>query len=206
MDNILLEYKRGDYELLKEKIKKNMNGRQCHHKVVINTILANLYNLENYLEIGVHNGTSMSYFISSKNAKKAYGIDLFEETIQRYYHDKLTIVKSKENISKNNSNNCEIELIKGNSTHLKTLENIKKLEILFDLLFIDGDHEYNGVKNDFINYSPFVKKDGFIVIDDYEPSYEGIMRFVEEHFKNNNDYKIIGVFEKNELIIQKLTS
>lgn len=36
-----------------------------------------------------------------------------------------------------------------------------------DLLVIDGDHSYDGVKRDFENYLGNVRKGGFIIIDDY---------------------------------------
>jgi predicted O-methyltransferase YrrM len=35
-----------------------------------------------------------------------------------------------------------------------------------DLLFIDGDHTYKGVKQDYEMYSPLVKKGGMIVFHD----------------------------------------
>jgi predicted O-methyltransferase YrrM len=38
-----------------------------------------------------------------------------------------------------------------------------------DLLFIDGDHTYEGVKQDFEMYEPFVKKGGMIVLHDIVP-------------------------------------
>jgi predicted O-methyltransferase YrrM len=49
------------------------------------------------------------------------------------------------------------------------------LEILkdrkIDLLFIDGDHRYSGVKKDFRMYSTLVKQNGIIVLHDilYHP-------------------------------------
>jgi predicted O-methyltransferase YrrM len=36
----------------------------------------------------------------------------------------------------------------------------------FDFLFIDGDHSFEGVKKDFEDYSPFVKKSGLICFHD----------------------------------------
>jgi predicted O-methyltransferase YrrM len=50
----------------------------------------------------------------------------------------------------------------------KALEELKKVtggEPL-DLLFIDGDHTYDGVRKDYIMYSPLVKKGGVIVFHD----------------------------------------
>ena len=48
-------------------------------------------------------------------------------------------------------------------------------EIPIDLLFIDGDHSYNGVINDNKTWIPYVKKEGIIVWHDYynkRPGYE----------------------------------
>ena len=40
-----------------------------------------------------------------------------------------------------------------------------------DLLFIDGDHSYDGVKADFNNYSPLVREGGFTVFHDIVPDF-----------------------------------
>jgi len=40
-----------------------------------------------------------------------------------------------------------------------------------DLLLIDGDHSYEGVKKDFFNYSPLVGKGGWIIFHDIIPDY-----------------------------------
>ena len=42
----------------------------------------------------------------------------------------------------------------------------KALDGPIDLLFIDGDHSYNGVKSDFEMYSPLVRKAGIIAFHD----------------------------------------
>lgn len=53
-----------------------------------------------------------------------------------------------------------------------------------DFLFIDGDHSYDGVKKDYEDYSPFVRKGGVIAFHDivkrdYDPSIE-VWRFWQE--------------------------
>jgi predicted O-methyltransferase YrrM len=40
-----------------------------------------------------------------------------------------------------------------------------------DLLFIDGDHSYQGVKADFENYSPLVREGGLAVFHDIVPDF-----------------------------------
>ena len=48
-------------------------------------------------------------------------------------------------------------------------------------LWIDGDHSYEGVKQDWINYSPFVVSGGYILIDNYHDGvFKGIDKFVDE--------------------------
>ena len=51
-----------------------------------------------------------------------------------------------------------------------------------DLLFIDGDHSYEGVKNDFELYSSLVKENGLICFHDIIPSSWGfgVPRFWNE--------------------------
>ena len=62
----------------------------------------------------------------------------------------------------------KISIIRADSHIDSTLNKIKKIlkSKLIDLLFIDGDHSYEGVKKDFEMYSPLVKKGGIIAFHD----------------------------------------
>jgi predicted O-methyltransferase YrrM len=58
--------------------------------------------------------------------------------------------------------------IRGNSRAAETVRKVRlglRGEPL-DLLFIDGDHEYEAVKSDFTNYGPLVRPGGLIVLHD----------------------------------------
>jgi len=47
--------------------------------------MVQLLDIKNYLEIGVHNGASMSYVVNqNKNSINCYGIDLFKNTFSHY--------------------------------------------------------------------------------------------------------------------------
>jgi predicted O-methyltransferase YrrM len=60
-----------------------------------------------------------------------------------------------------------LHLIQGDSHDQSTLEQVRTiLQRPIDFLFIDGDHSYEGVKQDFQMYSPLVGKDGLIVFHD----------------------------------------
>jgi predicted O-methyltransferase YrrM len=79
-----------------------------------------------------------------------------------------------------------IELVLGDSHSQGVADNIKQLlgGRPLDFLFIDGDHSYEGVKQDFEMYSPLVKPDGVIAFHDIAPGPEasvgGVPRFWQE--------------------------
>jgi len=62
----------------------------------------------------------------------------------------------------------QVFFLRQNSHSLKCLERLKTIldGKKIDFLFIDADHSYEGVKQDFKNYSTFVKKDGLIAFHD----------------------------------------
>ena len=65
----------------------------------------------------------------------------------------------------------KIFLVRSDSHRLETLSNIE--DILdgrkIDVLFIDGDHSYEGVKKDYEMYRRLVEKDGIIIFHDIVP-------------------------------------
>jgi predicted O-methyltransferase YrrM len=73
---------------------------------------------------------------------------------------------------------CDFNYVSGNSHELSTLDKVKLIlgEDKLDLLFIDGDHSYNGVKMDYEMYSHLVKNDGYIAFHDIHRS-----QFHESH-------------------------
>jgi len=62
-----------------------------------------------------------------------------------------------------------VEII-GNSQHSRVIETVKKMsEIhLYDILFIDGDHSYEGAKNDFEQYESILRPGGYLMFHDSE--------------------------------------
>lgn len=58
------------------------------------------------------------------------------------------------------------------STSNDTVNLIKSLDIKFDLIFIDGDHSYEGVKNDYEKYKQFLSDDGYLAFHDIIQSKE----------------------------------
>lgn len=66
------------------------------------------------------------------------------------------------------SNNQKMFLFRKDSHKSSTLRKVKKVlnNKFVDVLFIDGDHTYDGVRKDFEMYSPLVKKNGIIAFHD----------------------------------------
>lgn len=83
-------------------------------------------------------------------------------------------------------------------------------DIKIDLLFIDGDHSYEGVKKDFDLYSKLLKPNGLILIHDTDFSYsetliisedakkdffpfDGPSKLINE-LKENNEWVVLDLF------------
>jgi predicted O-methyltransferase YrrM len=66
-----------------------------------------------------------------------------------------------------------IHFIDGASHTPQTMNRVKTLlqDKQLDLLFIDGDHTYEGVKQDFLKYRHLVREGGIIVFHDVVPDY-----------------------------------
>jgi len=64
--------------------------------------------------------------------------------------------------------------VRGDSRAPETIARVRRLlrGKPLDLLFIDGDHTYEGVKADFVNYSPLVRKGGLIVFHDIVTDFQ----------------------------------
>jgi len=206
---------------------KNIDGRICHSSIILLHILTNIIDINNYMEIGVHNGGSITMLLSGKNKKiNIYGIDLFEDmydetkhlnkekfnAYQYFKRDGLSMIKTHNNlekIKKHYCNNSNINLLKGNSyfdeTETKFKEELNSNEL--DLLFIDGDHTLDGVKNDYERYSKYVKKGGYIIFDDYH--HPIIKEYCDKLIEETSSIKLITKFKSFstiaiDLLVQKV--
>jgi cephalosporin hydroxylase len=119
------------------------------------------------LEIGTADGGTLLLFTKVLQLDGTIiSIDLSGNRFDRYPDWKIPLYESYKN------NNQRIVIIRGSSHDKEIYYNItnllSKIEKL-DVLFIDGDHSYNGVLNDYNLYSKLVKKDGIIAFHDIVP-------------------------------------
>lgn len=68
----------------------------------------------------------------------------------------------------------------------------------YDLIYIDGAHDYNNVKNDIINFLPKVKKGGYLSGHDYNSADYGVIQAVNEFFPQNK----VEIFSDSSWIIK----
>lgn len=75
----------------------------------------------------------------------------------------------------------------------------KKLGIPIEVLFIDGDHSYQGCKRDIDAWYPFVIPHGRIFFHDHDESSPGVMQAVSEFVNTHtvNEYKMFKRTDKN---------
>ena len=170
-------------------ISKNMEGSTFHlHTHILYDIRTNLgEGLKNYLEIGSYAGGSMSLVSSHIYPTKCITVDLGSPINK-------TVVES--NVLKFKNPNSEFKYIQGNSQDVNTINQVKNECDEFDFLFIDGNHSTLGVLLDFQNYSPLVKKGGYICFDDYldyefSPEVKGSVDSIVEKL-DKSEYNIIG--------------
>jgi cephalosporin hydroxylase len=77
----------------------------------------------------------------------------------------------------------------GNSQGPEANDFVKKLKTKFDFVYIDADHSYEGVKNDFNNFSEFVKIGGYLGFHD--AGIKGLPQFFEEVLSKDNSFEMV---------------
>ena len=124
-----------------------------------------------FLEIGVFKGqiislVSMLNFFHSKNGK-VFGITPLSKSGDKYathpdinYYEAIQFIYSQFNLDGN-----DLSIIEGFSNNQNVI-NMAEKEGPFDLVYIDGSHDYEVVCSDIINYSKMIKKGGYLILDD----------------------------------------
>jgi len=142
--------------------------------------IINLFNKDDliFVEIGVYAGDASLRFLKSNKIKKYYAIDPWMNN-----YDSNDSLSKRENMGE-----AELSFDKKTKKYfnrivklkLKSDNAVKFIEEKIDGIYIDGLHSYEGVKHDIQNYYPLIKDGGIISGHDYNNTWSGVIRAVNE--------------------------
>lgn len=154
----------------------------------------------NVLEIGSFEGASTCFFLNKFKNSNIFCVDTWSEDFIEGTSDK-------------NCNFYEVEK-RFDQNVAKYYDRVKKFKMMsnsfflkieykdnFDLIYVDGAHDYDSVIKDALNAFIFLKKDGLLIFDDFlrNQTHEAIMKFFEDY---KESLKIIFVY--GQIIFKKI--
>jgi len=136
--------------------------------------------LKRFLEVGFASGANNTILHKFFEFEHIVGIDLFTSALDGFNLNANMVRKN-------------LVLITGDSVADRTKQLTEMLGP-YDLVFIDANHTYEYVKQDFQNYSQYLDKGGVIAFHDVDcPDWPGINKFW-------NELKELGKYETQEFI------
>ena len=129
--------------------------------------------ISNFLEIGFNSGILNTILNKFFKFEQIVVIDTFTYEISST--DLLANLKRK-----------NLVLVCGSSNKKENLQTIKKFQP-YDLIFVDGSHEYNDVKKDLNNYCKMLSDNGILVAHDiHSLEFPGVNKAWSEFKRQNN--------------------
>lgn len=151
--------------------------------------------IENKLPLGAFSTLDMECIYPALKAMKAS--DLYLEVGV----DKGKSLAFARKVSKGNVFGIDIRKnprVKGTKfIHKVSNEAVKTWEAPIKVLFIDGNHTYEGCKDDWDNFSPFVVRGGWVFFHDCDATSPGVEKVFGEIGKGWKDKKIYKAPSKN---------
>jgi len=202
-----------EFVLLRTFVEENAFGfgeKQFYpmHKLLVDSIDGDI----SFLEIGVFRGQILALYgllrtLCDKNID-IIGITPLDSTDGHWesdYEFDIKHIHEKFNLP-------QPKIIKGLSTDPNVVKEASELSV--DILYIDGGHTSEVVESDIINYTPILKKNGFLIIDDsannipetingYFWGIQEVSDTVDKLLDNNKDFEYLGNIIHNRLWIKK---
>lgn len=142
------------------------------------------------LEIGSWEGGTLFHWLKEADwGVTVISIDLFA-TVDFYESKRLWESWAKEGQI--------LHCLWGNSTSPDILDSVKTISEKVDWLFIDGDHTFEGAKQDYNNYFPMLNEGGYCVFHDIIGE-AGVMQLWNEIKSDNKRPTIDIVHSKHKL-------
>lgn len=158
---------------------------------VISSII-NKNNYKTFVEVGVAFGGHLEEILQNTKLEKAYAIDSYKlssTTTDSFMKEDGSSFEQKDydelyEFTKNRLSKFTERISFIREESINAVNSFKDNSI--DIIFIDAEHSYNGVKNDIKNWLPKIKKGGILAGHDYNhPNFPGVKNAVVELLGNS---------------------
>ena len=152
------------------------------------------------VEIGSYKGKSTIWLAKGCQAAggKVYAVDPHTTSSQEVHNANT----STEGVFKHNIRTANVESLVDPVVQT-SMESVKGWNLPIDLLWIDADHSYENVHNDFFFWEPHVVDGGIIALHD--TYYDGVRQVVEEEILSDDKFKVLGQVDST-FAVQKVSS
>lgn len=139
-------------------------------KALLHRLTTSLHPIANVVEIGSFLGASTTFLASAlQNTSKVYCIDTWMNDAMSYGQERDEQSDRRDTYEEFLANtagykDCIIPLREKSNLAVSMLPSDLKI----DLLFIDGDHSYDGVLSDWMTYSPLLADESIVIFHDTE--------------------------------------
>lgn len=171
------------------------------------------HTLSTHLEIGVLFGGSclLKCLILKREKLEKKQKFIVIDPFSGYYGQKLDPTSGKPvnrksfltNLRRFKINPQNILIIKSLSQNFLKISPLLSEQKIISLM-IDGDHSYEGVKNDFSLYAPMLIRGAYLIIDDFgDPNWPGVNEFTKKHIITHPDWKTVLHYDTT-LVLEKI--
>ena len=140
---------------LKDFIIDNELFQQVYEEILTLAYWVNGFQPHNILEVG-HRGSTF-HILSQLSTGKKVAVDWTDNGLSIRSHYMMY--------------GQDFKLFIGDSQTEETRDKVKEFCPQYDLIFIDGDHSYEGVKRDFELYKTLLSSRGHIIFHDIDPDH-----------------------------------
>ena len=175
---------------------KTLKRRHPQHPLELQQICRWVRNANSILEIGSRYGENLRFLAASMKGNRLVAVD-FPDQEQHNDSDAIQSLTHicgclNDGLTGQGNGGYNVTLIIGDSHHPDTLSHVAELAP-FDVVFIDGDHSYEGVKQDWRYYGPMGRE---VIFHDINPENGlGVSKLWAEIIAQNN-----GTYEVSEFI------
>lgn len=133
---------------------------------ILSFIIENKYKCDCMLEVGSAAGGNAKVFCETLSVKELFIVDNNMHPRHTVRPHNLTKINYKEYI--------------GDSQSKDAANWLSSFSKKFNIIYIDADHSYQGVKNDVDNYLDFLEEDGLMIFHD-SLACSGVVQLIEEY-------------------------